>query len=613
MTLLSLNNVAVSFGAEDVLEGITAAINSGDRIGLVGRNGAGKTTLLHVLEGSLEATKGGRSVARGLRVALVEQVPPVSASGFSVHQEALSSVEGLIRLESRLQEAAAALAEAHPGAAEAYAQFQHEFELAGGFTYQARLNHVLAGLGFPVEEFDTPVSQLSGGQRSRLGLAKALLAEPGLLLIDEPTNHLDFAGLQWLEDFLRRWKGALVVTSHDRYFLDRAVNHVWYLEGRRLRAYRGNYSAFQQQHTRQAARQQAEHEAQRQYVAKEEAFIRRYRAGQRAREARGRATRLARLQRIAAPSKSRDAVITLGASRSGDLVISSRSLVIGYDATPLLNVPDIEVERGSRIALIGPNGIGKTTLLRTLSGELPPVEGSVHQGAGVRIAHYWQEAEDLDQASTVLDEVMRDSSLKPQEARDLLGLMLFSGDDVFKLVGDISGGERSRLALARLMTSRANLLLLDEPTNHLDIPSREALEEALDRYQGTLIFASHDRRLISRLSGRLWIVEAGRLTAFEGRWEEYQQKQEPAPATSGPRRPPRLPPQASSTRKREADISRLEAEIAAIEEDLLALGREVDEASALGNLPALGESGRRFEGARDQLERLVDEWSRLQS
>jgi ATP-binding cassette subfamily F protein 3 len=329
-------------------------ISRGDRIGLVGRNGAGKTTLLHVLEGVLEPMKGGRSVARGLRVALVEQVPPVSASGLTVHQEALSGVEGLIRLESRLHQAAAALAEARPGAAEAYAQLQHEFELAGGFTYQARLNHVLAGLGFSVEEFDRPVSQLSGGQRSRLGLAKALLAEPGLLLMDEPTNHLDLAGLQWLEDFLRRWEGALVVTS-TTHFLDRAVNRIWYL----------TVVAFAPAATTGVPdNMRALSPVSRPFEASGSTSRRKrvhppLRAGQRA-EARG-APRGSRACSASTPSKSRDAVIKLRASqrRPGDIEpLAGHRLRRRRPSRPR--------RRGRarlEIALIGPNGIGKTTLL----------------------------------------------------------------------------------------------------------------------------------------------------------------------------------------------------------------------------------------------------------
>jgi ATP-binding cassette subfamily F protein 3 len=612
MTLITLHNAAVSFGPDDVLEDITATINAGDRIGLVGRNGAGKTTLLHLLAGSLEPSKGSRGIARGLRVALVEQVPTVSDDPRTVREEALAGLQPLLALESRLQAAASALAAGRPGADAAYAGLQHEFELAGGFTYESRMRQVLAGLGFGEDDFGRQVAQLSGGQRSRLALARALLEGPDVILMDEPTNHLDFAGLEWLESFLARWQGAFVVTSHDRYFLDRAANVIWNLEARQLRSFRGNYSAFEGQLAQLRARQRAAYEAQREHIEKEEAFIRRYRAGQRAREARGRATRLARLERVEAPRHQKAASIRLRASRSGEVALSTRSLEIGYGGRALLRVPDLAVERGARVALVGPNGIGKTTLLRTLAGELPAVSGEVVRGAAVKVAHYWQEAEDLAPDATVLDEVMRGTTLKLQEARDLLGRMLFSGEEVFKAVGTLSGGERSRLALARLTISGANLLLLDEPTNHLDIPSREALEQALAAYPGTLVLASHDRRLIARFATRLWVVEAGRLSVFEGTWYDFEARQQeaaPARARVSPRSRAATAPGAY---RRAAEIAEIEARIDARESEQAEVERGIEAASAEADVVTLGELGRRFEALREELADLLERWERLQ-
>jgi ATP-binding cassette, subfamily F, member 3 len=614
MTVLTLRDIDVSFGGEDVLEGITASVNAGDRIGLVGRNGAGKTTLLHVLAGDLAPGSGQRHLSRGLRVALVEQVPPASESELTVREEALAQLGDLIQLEAELSKAAQVLQSGRPGAADAYATLQHRFELAGGFTYESRLNQVLSGLGFAAEDGAMPVSTLSGGQRSRLGLAKALLADPDLLLMDEPTNHLDFAGLRWLEDFLRRWQGTLIVTSHDRYFLDRVAGRVWFLEGRHLRAYRGNYYAFHEQREREIARQKVEHEAQQEFIAREEAFIRRYRAGQRAREARGRAKRLARLERVEGLSKSRDAVIKLTSSRAAEVVISTRAFDVGYGTTPLLHIGEVEVGRGARIALIGPNGTGKTTLLRTLAGELAHVAGTLSLGANVRLAHYWQEAEDLDASGSVLDELLNQRGVSPQQARDLLGMMLFSGDDVDKPVAGLSGGERSRLALAKLVLSRANVLLLDEPTNHLDIPSREALEAALAAYEGTIIFASHDRRLISSLADRLWLAKDGAFRTFDGTFDEFQEAQAPAVSAKPalPREPHRRP-SAYEARRREAALVSLEAEIERREQELADLGREINDASAAGDLDVVSSAGKHFDELRAEIDRLVSDWTQIQS
>ena len=630
MTVLSLSNVAVSFGADDIIEGVSCRVNAGDRVGLTGRNGSGKTTLLHVLQGTLRPNAGVRNIARGTTVALVEQAPPLSDSELTVREEALTALGDLLRLEANLHDAADALARGEEGAAEAYDGLHERFEAGGGFTMRARLHQALAGLGFSEDDLDLRVGMLSGGQRSRLGIAKALMASPDVLLMDEPTNHLDFDGLRWLEAFLARRQGTLIVTSHDRYFLDRVAGHIWSLEDRRLQAYRGNYSAFADLRAREIERRQAEHEAQQQYIAKEEAFIRRYRAGQRAREARGRATRLARLQRISAPVRTRDAAIKLTAARSADLVLSAKGLAVGYGSAGtgaaerviargevVLTAGDIELERGARVALVGPNGTGKTTLLKTLAGELAPVGGSVRRGARVQVEHYWQEAENLDSTATVLDELLRDSRLTVQEARDLLGMMLFSGDDVFKAVGALSGGERSRLALARLATSGANLLLLDEPTNHLDIPSREALEAALAAYTGTLIFASHDRRLIATLADRLWLVEGGRLRQFEGTWEEYEDSmaagREAAPAASPPRG--RGASSAPTSRRNEfrraADVARIETEVDRLERERDACSAAINEASARGAGAEVAALGLRFTALDSELEALMSDWSEL--
>jgi len=607
--------VAVSFGAEDVLEGVRCAVNAGDRVGLVGRNGAGKTTLLRILAGTVAPSSGKRHVARATTTALVEQVAPAASSTSTVRDEALSGITDLLRLESELQEAARALSSGREDANQKYADLHARFEAGGGFTYESRMSQVLTGLGFAKDEFDQPLSTLSGGQRSRLGIARALLAGPDLLLMDEPTNHLDFDGLRWLEGFLNRLPavrqaraGAFVVASHDRYFLDRVARQVWHLDRGRLRTYRGNYTRFEEQRSADAGRQSSEYAAQQEVIAREEEFIRRYRAGQRAREARGRAKKLARLERVEAPAKSRTAAIKLGSTRTGDLVLGARSLVAGYGRTALVEVGNLDLERGARVALIGANGTGKTTLLRTLSGELPAVAGSLVRGANLRLKHYWQEAEDLVPASTVMEEVMRDTALNPQEGRDLLGLFLFSGDDVLKTVSVLSGGERSLLALARLASSGANLLLLDEPTNHLDIPAREALEGALASYQGTLVFASHDRRFISKLARRLWIVAGGRLVQFEGTFEEYEREQgqrAQAPATPRPAVPR---PKAALQVRQSADGARLEAEIEACERRLEELGLEINEASARGDLGAVARLGREFQEVQAELERLVAEW-----
>ena len=607
MSLVSLQDVALSFGAEDVLKGVSCDINAGDRIGLVGPNGAGKTTLLRIIAGVLEPTGGRRHAARRARMALVEQVPRLSSGG-GVHEEALSAVGELMELERALQRAAEALASSSGGdAAEEYAVLEQRFEAEGGFRYRVLVDEVLTGLGFARPEWEKPVSQLSGGERSRLGLAKALVSQPELLLMDEPTNHLDLDGLRWLEGFLARWRGSLVVTSHDRYFLDQVATKIWHLADGRPSAYPGNYSKFEKLRAPELRLQEQQYEAQQEFILKEEAFIRRYRAGQRAREARGRQKRLDRLERLELPAKERRLRLRLGAARSGDMVLSTKGFAAGYDATPLVAVGELEATRGARIALLGPNGSGKTTVLKTFAGELAPVEGALRLGANVRVVHYWQEAEDLDPRSTLLEELLRVRNLGLQAARDLLGRFLFSGDDIFKSVGALSGGERSRLALARLLLADANLLLLDEPTNHLDIPGREALEEALATYEGTIIFASHDRRLIARLATQLWLIEGGGLRTFDGSLDEYERLGEaakPAPAKrAATPRPPRKKVQRPDERQ-----AALEAEIQQREEELAAIGQEITDASARGDVEAVRALGQRYQELQEASDRLLEEW-----
>ncbi len=616
MSLLSLSDVSVSYGAVDILDGVTCEANLGERIGLVGRNGAGKTTLLRVLSGNERPTTGQRHAARWLRIALVEQIPPMTDGTRTIRDEVLSPLEDVIGLEEALQDAAEAMSDGDPDAGESYANLLQRMETEGAFTYEARFAQIMNGIGFGRDDWQKPLSTLSGGQRARVGLARALMAEPDLLLMDEPTNHLDLYGLRWLEGFLGQWRGTVIVTSHDRYFLDKLTTRIWHVEGLHLKAYTGNYSAFEQQREIDIARQQEQYIAQRELIAKEEDYIRRYGAGTRAASAQSRVKKLERLERIDAPKQQRSVSFKLRAQRSGEVTLTTRGLVAGYNGKPILRAGDLEIERGARVALVGRNGSGKTTLLRSVAGELAPVHGSLRLGANVSLTHYWQEAEGLNPNLSVLDELLRDDP-DIQATRDLAGRFLFSGDDVMKRVGDLSGGERSRLALAKLVRSGANLMLLDEPTNHLDIPSREALEEALSGFPGTLLFASHDRRLISRLATRLWMVEDGGLTTFDGSLEEYDRtkaEQEAAAATAAAAtqpQPQRRPVNAYAARRAAEAIANIEARIEAAEALHADLETQINEASLAGDASRVGTLGSDYEASQREIERLMHEWTQL--
>ncbi|NLD72466.1 MAG: ABC-F family ATP-binding cassette domain-containing protein, partial [Chloroflexi bacterium] len=510
MSIVSADRLGMYFGAQDVFQDVTFDIARGDKVGLVGPNGAGKTTLLRILLGQEEPTSGTVHRARNLAMGYLPQRPTLESTQ-TLHGEMLAVFAELRRMQRNLQEIAEQLAAAQDPTElmERYAAAEHRFELAGGYEYENRIARVLSGLGFTADQYDWPIAVLSGGQITRALLARLLLQEPELLVLDEPTNYLDLAALEWLESYLQDWKGSILVVSHDRFFLDRVTTRILELNHGRLEAYRGNYSAYLDQREARRERQLREYEEQQEFIAKTEEFIRRNRAGQRYREARGRQTRLDRMDRIERPRENKRMNLRLSTNlRAGDKVLTTDGAVIGYPSRPeeaegeaptehrLLQTGPILVERGQRIAMLGPNGSGKTTFLRTILGEMEPLAGRLRIGASVRIGYLPQTQEWLDADKTVLDHVLEASKLRIGPARSHLGRFLFSGDEVYKKVGTLSGGERSRLALALLTLRGANVLLLDEPTTHLDLDSQEVLQDVLMGFPGTILMVSHDRYLV---------------------------------------------------------------------------------------------------------------------
>ncbi|MDQ5852336.1 MAG: ATP-binding cassette domain-containing protein, partial [Chloroflexota bacterium] len=544
MAILTGHKLGKWYGAERIFDGVSFMINRGDKIALVGPNGAGKSTLLKIIAGIEDATEGSVGRARGLRAAYLAQEAHFEGGGtlLEAMEDAFSH---LTAMEAELRELEHLMADTdHPEwetRMERYGDLHARFEHAGGFHTEHVIERTLEGLGFRREHFGQRLDTFSGGQKTRAALAVTLLQDPDLLLLDEPTNHLDLRALQWLEGFLQGWPGTLVVISHDRYFLDRVTTRTWEMAFGKLDDYPGNYSKFLQLKAEKLERQQKEYEAQQEFIAKTEEFIRRFKEGQRTKEARGREKRLNRLksgwtgvnprsapQLVDAPRQQKALKLALEAGlRSGDLTLAiGDGLVAGYRTPngdkPLVRTPALALQRGECVALMGPNGAGKTTLLRTITGELPPLAGRVTLGANVTVGYYSQTHEELIADNTVLEELHRLKPLEPTERiRSLLGRFLFSGDDVYKRVGDLSGGERGRVALAQLTLRAPNLLLLDEPTNHLDIAAREALEGVLQQFPGTILFVSHDRYFVDALADKLWIVEDGTVDEFEGDYSEY--------------------------------------------------------------------------------------------
>ena len=610
---------------------VSCSVARGDRIALVGANGTGKTTLLRLLAGLEEPTSGRVHRAKGLRIGYLPQGASLEGDG-SLWQEIMAVFEPLRAMEARLHDLEVQMA--NPAAAqealEAYAPLRERFEAQGGYTYQDRARHVLMGLGFPAEEHELPVAHLSGGHKTRASLARLLLESPDLLLLDEPTNHLDLQAIEWLEGYLNTWEGTVILVAHDCYFMDRVVRKVWELAFGQIEVYGGNYSHYTLQRLERRERLAREYQAQQEMIARQEDFIQRNIAGQLHRQAKGRLKRLERFKEQELLERPREEqTISLRFQdplRSGDKVLWTQDLVVGYEREdPLFHCPDLDLRRGKCVALLGPNGSGKTTLLKTLLGQVAPLAGYARLGASLKIGYFAQVHSDLDPDKTPLDAVLEVKNLPLAEARNFLARFLFRGDDVFKRIGSLSGGERSRVALARLVLERANFLLLDEPTNHLDIASQEILESVLDEYAGTILLVTHDRYLVDRLASQLWIIneEERALEVFEGTWAEYQeararQNPEPAPEESNEKRSvderQARREQQRARREEEArrqQVAELEAEIQRLEHQVQALQDEIGEASARQEAMRVYELGTLYREIVGQLQERLELWSEL--
>ncbi|MCH8346713.1 MAG: ABC-F family ATP-binding cassette domain-containing protein [Chloroflexi bacterium] len=624
MTLLSASQLKLFYGEVEIFSGVDLEVHERARIGLVGPNGGGKTTLLRTLIGELDANGGTVSRGGGLRLGYVPQVPDAAGTG-TLKDEIMTAFDGLIKLEKGLAESASELEQSDDRlrrqAERRYSSRLEQYQAQGGHDYLNRMERVVDGVGLTTETLETPTAVASGGQRTRAALAQALLTDPDLLVLDEPTNYLDFKGLEWLEGFLSNFEFAVMVVSHDRYFLDKVATEIWELDHGRLLRFPGNYTKYRELKHAQLERQEKEYARQQEYIAKEESFIQRYKAGQRSKEARGRETRLARLERLQPPRKVQPIRITrVDATRTGHVVVSFQDLRVGFDdeggTVELVRVPNTELERGSRTAIVGSNGVGKTTLLRTILGLQPPLTGAVTLGHNVQIGYLQQGTDGLPAGVSVLDALLQARNVPIAEARDYLARYLFQGDDVFSLVDSLSGGERTRLALARLLLTDPNVLVLDEPTTHLDIPSREALEATLADYKGALLFVSHDRHFISIMAEQIWAIENGTIELFPGTFAEWKQSREPAtPAPVSKRARARHRRRERETRKlekkaaapkqtvnHEAIIEKLESQLADIE-------RKLETASARQDMDAITRLGDEHRNAQEAIERAWEAWS----
>ncbi|MBA2717789.1 MAG: ABC-F family ATP-binding cassette domain-containing protein [Chloroflexi bacterium] len=544
MSILRLDKVRREVGTFVILDDVTAAIAVEDRIGLVGPNGAGKTTLLRLAAGRDEPDEGSVHRKRGLTVGLLAQESHFDAAFMAAPDVRAAVRHGAAHLEA-MADQLHDLEQTGRVEDPAYADLQHQFEILGGYTLDQRVDEALSGLGFTRDEWAKPPTALSGGEQTRATLARLVVAQPDLLFLDEPTNHLDIGAIEWLEEHLRRRHGALLVASHDRAFLDATVNRIWELRDRKLSIFRGDYSAYHRQRVERDLRAVKDADTQAEQIEREKELVQRYRSHRKFSKMHEHEARLEQLQadKVEAPKATKKlrlpagAMAGGGASRSGEIVIRVEGLVVGYlpgrgaldadgapatDAKRVATAPFLAATRGDRIGIVGPNGAGKTTLLRTIAGDLPPLDGGLSFGNAVQPGYLAQLRDAAIPGATVLDALLGAIPVTAGEARGFLARFLFRGDDVFKEVRALSGGERSRLELALLGIMPSNLLLLDEPTNHLDIPAREAIEAFMTESPATLLVVSHDRRLLETVCTSLWVVDDGLAVPFDGGWKEWR-------------------------------------------------------------------------------------------
>ena len=657
MPILSANNLTLSFGDFDLFRGISVTVANDGKIGLIGANGIGKTSLLMILAGINQPTSGSVHLARGYRLGYLRQeaVEAFGDRSNSVYTEMLTVFSGLQEQQERLHALEAEMSTHYSEELlEMYGNLQDAFERAGGYDYDLRIQQTLQGLGLGKVHWEMPINHLSGGQKTRALLARLLLEKPDLLMLDEPTNHLDSEAIDWLEHTLSDWEGAVLVASHDRYFLDNVVTTIWEMNQAGIDEYSGNYSSYLLQRDERWEYAQRVFEEEKARLLKEVDFIQRnwvrassharalgmlrkisrelaavemygigvFRNGQKWHDLGIRADKpldvieaIRAVNAISFPGRPPQIRPRLTqAHTSGNIVLRADKVAVGYPGNLLFTADDVELRRGECAALMGPNGSGKTTFLRTFLGQLETLKGDLYCGASLKIGYFAQAHEELDPKNSVLDELLRYKQMDPGEARGHLAQYLFRGDDVFKPVSALSGGERGRLALAILALKGANFLLLDEPTNHLDLPAQEILQEVLQDYNGTILLVSHDRYLINRLATQIWELRDKRLHVFKGNYREF------VLSHSAPSSQPRriiLPPKplardnSRETRKRQEALSLIENRIREAELVVQRIASEMQRPGNRWSYEQIREMSTRYAQAQAKLESLMGEWEKL--
>ena len=531
--LIQLNNVTKNFVVNEIFSNVKMEINDKDRVAIVGRNGAGKSTLLKIISGELSFDSGERTVSKNTTIGYLSQ-EFIVREDLSIYEEMITCFDEIISLEANLEKLSYELTpeniENDPGLLDRFDRLQNEVLTHKDYHYKSKIESVLYGLDFTKDVFDKKISTFSGGEKTRLSMAKLLLSEPDLLILDEPTNHLDMENVAWLENYLSSYNGAIVIVSHDRYFLDKVVNVVYNLEFGKLKKYVGNYSKFLKQYEEDYEKQLKEFTSQQKDIKRLEEFVQKNIArASTSKMAKSRQKVLDKMELIDNPKKDDKAAnIEFNIKeQSGRDVLMIENLKVGYDGRQVGNAYNFSVYKGDRIAIVGRNGIGKSTLIKTIAKKQNAIGGSVHYGSKVSLGYYDQKQAEFESSKTILNELWDEYPLmKEAEVRTVLGRFLFRGDSVLKIVRDLSGGEKARLQLAKLMLEKNNLLVLDEPTNHLDITSKQVLEDALENYEGTIVFVSHDRYFINKIANKVLDITGDDYSIYLGNYDYYLEKRE---------------------------------------------------------------------------------------
>ena len=531
--LIQLNNVTKNFVVNEIFSNVKMEINDKDRVAIVGRNGAGKSTLLKIISGELSFDSGERTVSKNTTIGYLSQ-EFIVREDLSIYEEMITCFDEIISLEANLEKLSYELTpeniENDPGLLDRFDRLQNEVLTHKDYHYKSKIESVLYGLDFTKDVFDKKISTFSGGEKTRLSMAKLLLSEPDLLILDEPTNHLDMENVAWLENYLSSYNGAIVIVSHDRYFLDKVVNVVYNLEFGKLKKYVGNYSKFLKQYEEDYEKQLKEFTSQQKDIKRLEEFVQKNIArASTSKMAKSRQKVLDKMELIDNPKKDDKAanIEFKIKEQSGRDVLMIENLKVGYDGKQVGNAYNFSVYKGDRIAIVGRNGIGKSTLIKTIAKKQNALGGSVHYGSKVSLGYYDQKQAEFESSKTILNELWDEYPLmKEAEVRTVLGRFLFRGDSVLKIVRDLSGGEKARLQLAKLMLEKNNLLVLDEPTNHLDITSKQVLEDALENYEGTIVFVSHDRYFINKIANKVLDITGDDYSIYLGNYDYYLEKRE---------------------------------------------------------------------------------------